>query len=123
MKTIDDIYIELRQWGRWQRTTERSKLNYSCMSFESDAIHCSSNVKPIYRDEESEILDRVMACYLSKQYRLILSFSFVEQYTNMEAAAKLNLALTTFKAKRREAMAIIIGLEAANRLDRSTSVC
>lgn len=123
MKTIDDIYTELRQWGAWQRTIQRSRLSYSRMSFESDAIHCTGNVTPIYRDEESEMLDRIMALHLSKQARLILSFSFVEQYTNQDAALKLNLALTTYKAKRREVMAIIIGLEANNRLDRSTRVC
>jgi DNA-directed RNA polymerase specialized sigma24 family protein len=121
MKTIEDIYEELKQWGMWQRSIERSGLDYTLMKYDANFIVTTSNVKPIYRDEKSECLDRIISAFLTKEYRVILSLSFVEQKSNLEAALKMELSQTTFKAKRREAMSILIGLDAANRLDRSTA--
>jgi hypothetical protein len=122
MKTIDDIYDELKQWGLWQRTIERNGLDYTLMKYDANFIAATNNVKPIYRDEKAEALDRIISAYLTTEYKKILALSFVELKSNLESSIKMELSQTTFKAKRREAMSILIGLDAANRLDRSTAI-
>lgn len=119
MKTLDDIESDLKQWGYWQRTNTPSSLNYAIM--QCSVSIGQSNVTPVYRDIFSENLDLIIRQYLEKPYRTILVLSFVEQLSNLDAAIKLNLAKTTYKTRRREAMAIMMGLSCINNLDRPTT--
>ncbi len=119
---MEDIYEDLRQWGMWQRTIQRLNLAYSQGQYHESNGRVKSTIEPIYRDFKSEGLDLKMAQYLNQDYLKILVLSFVDLQPNTLSAFSMGVSVTTYKARRREAMAILIGINCVCRLDRSTRV-
>jgi hypothetical protein len=105
----DTMIFILRQWGRWQRSAKNPNLHYAISQFETP-LQKERNVKPIFQDESSQQLDRLMTLYLPKDYITILELTYVDQQINIIAADILKCSVKTFTIKRNEAISMLRGI-------------
>lgn len=99
----------LNAWGRWQRSAKHPSQNY-CVSQLDTPLMKKRDVKPIYKDETAEYLDRLICMYLPKEYCIILELSYVERKINTIAADILGCHRKTYEHKKNEAIAMLTGV-------------
>lgn len=99
----------LRKWGIWLRTARSPSQGFTMSKLDSP-LSKKRIIKAIYRDEQAENLEAIMAFHMSKESIMVLELHYAKQVSNPAGAAAMGCCIRTYTSKRREAESILQGI-------------